>query len=473
MAADLPIIMTAQGAQPTPPATLLAQLLALATAAAPGLTADLPGSLIEDISSTDVGALTVIDQARVDLINSLTPFGANVFLLIQLGNIYGVQQGVDTNTSALVNFSGTPGFVIARGFIVSDGTNQFTVQDGAIIPTDGTALNVGVVATNPGSFAVPEGTITEVISNVPGDVTLSVTNAQAGVPGLPEQSEADFRAQVIQAGLAVAQGTPNFVKTQLQKVSGVVARLVSMRPLNGGWEIICGGGDPYEVANAIFQGMDDINVVQGSELLVAGITNANPGVVATELAHGYTTGQHVVIEDVVGMTEVNGGAGYTATVIDATHFSIGVDTSSYTPYASGGIVTPNLRNVTVSINDYPDTYTITYVNPPQQAVSLLVEWNTTSVNFVSTASVAQLGGQALLSYINSIPVGNPINLFVMQQVFQTAIANLIPPALLSRMVFTVSINSVVTAPDSGTGLIEGDPESYFEATTGSITIEQA
>jgi hypothetical protein len=470
--ADLPIIVTAAGAQPTPPATLLAQLLALATAASPGLTANLPGLLLEDISSTDVGALTVIDAARVDLINSITPYGANVFLLIQLGNIYGVAQGVDTNTNALVNFTGTPGFVIARGFIVSDGTNQYAVQDGAVIPTDGTALNVFVVAQNSGSFAVPVGAINQVITDVPGDVELSVTNAQAGVPGLTAQSEEDFRAQVIQAGLAVAQGTPIFVKTQLQNVSGVVARLVAMRQLDAGWEIICGGGDPYEVANAIFQGMADITTVRGSELLVGGITNANPGVVQTEQAHEYATGQVIEIEDVVGMTEVNGVLGLVATVIDATHFSIGVDTSSYPAYVSGGIVTPNLRNVTVSINDYPDTYTITYVNPPQQTVTILLQWNTTSVNFVSTASVAALGNAAILGYINSLPVGAPINVFVMEQVFQTAIASLIPPELLSRMVFTVSINGNVTEPETGTELIVGDPESYFLAATGGITIEQ-
>ncbi|MEJ0016829.1 MAG: hypothetical protein WDN25_09705 [Acetobacteraceae bacterium] len=74
-------------------------------------------------------------------------------------------------------------------------------------------------------------------------------------------------------------------------------------------------------------------------------------------------------------------------------------------------MTPNFRNVVVSINDHPDDYLIPYVNPPQQDVTMTVTWNTTSPNFVSGAAIAQLGAPALAEYVNSIPVGAPINLF--------------------------------------------------------------
>ena len=56
---DIPVVVTAAGAQPTPPATLLADLIAQVSATNPGYTANLPGSLIENISSTDVGALVM------------------------------------------------------------------------------------------------------------------------------------------------------------------------------------------------------------------------------------------------------------------------------------------------------------------------------------------------------------------------------------------------------------------------------
>ncbi|WP_420488937.1 hypothetical protein [Phytobacter diazotrophicus] len=56
----------------------------------PGLTTDLPGSLIEDIVSTDVGALLVCDQARVDLINSVGPLKTNLTML----NLLAQQSGI-------------------------------------------------------------------------------------------------------------------------------------------------------------------------------------------------------------------------------------------------------------------------------------------------------------------------------------------------------------------------------------------
>ena len=61
--------MSATGAVPTAPLELRNQLIELAIAANPGLTTNLPGTLIEDIASTDVGALTLIDQARVEAID--------------------------------------------------------------------------------------------------------------------------------------------------------------------------------------------------------------------------------------------------------------------------------------------------------------------------------------------------------------------------------------------------------------------
>ena len=65
------------------------------------------------------------------------------------------------------------------------------------------------------------------------------------------------------------------------------------------------------------------------------ITKDNPGVV-TVTAHGMATGTRVHIKDVAGMTQVNGET-YTITSLTANTFSIGVDTSAYSVYTSGGV----------------------------------------------------------------------------------------------------------------------------------------
>ncbi len=149
-----------------------------------------------------------------------------------------------------------------------------------------------------------------------------------------------------------------------------------------------------------------------------------------------------------------------------------MNTSGYSAYVSGGVVTPNFRNVVVSINDHPDDYLIPYVNPPQQDVTMTVTWNTTSPNFVSGAAIAQLGAPALAEYVNSIPVGAPINLFELERTFQDAVSGALDPQLLTRMIFAVSIDGVGVSPEAGTGIIAGDPESFFEATVDGITITQ-
>jgi len=68
---------------------------------------------------------------------------------------------------------------------------------------------------------------------------------------------------------------------------------------------------------------------------ITGISKANPGVVTCP-DHGYTTGATIPISGVLGMTEVN-NKNFTITVVDANSFSIGVNTTGYTTYTSGGV----------------------------------------------------------------------------------------------------------------------------------------
>ena len=435
--------------------------------------------------------------------------------------------------------------MISAGFIVSDGTYQYTVQDGGIVSASGQSSALYCLANNAGSWAVPIGTVTTIITSIPSGVTLACTNESAGVPGATSQTIQSYQAQVIQAGQAIATGMPTFLKTQLQKVSGVQPNLISVRQPTSGtaWEIIVGGGDPYEVANAIYTGLFDISNLVGSTFQVTNITNAYPAVVTINLNHGYTTGQVVQITGETGMSNVNGN-NFVAIVVDEKTFSLNVKISTitwsggtvtvttasphglptgttsgtiygctptayngsytftrtgastftyplasnpgtitvlgYTPFdsasqgawTSGGVVTPNFRNVTVSINNYPDTYNITFVNPPPQTVTVTLLWNTIAVNYVSTTAIASSGIPAIVAYINSIPVGQPISIFDLQTAFTTAVATLLNVSLISEMQFTITINGITTSPSSGQGVIYGDPESYFETTNGLVTITQ-
>ena len=389
--------LTTAGATPTPLDVLRAQLLAIATGLAPGLTADLPGSLVEDMASTATGAVAVQDLAFVDLVNSISPNTANDFILTQLGNVYGVQQGVGSNTSVLVEFTGTPGFVVNAGFLVGDGQYTYVVQDPTVIPSGGTTAGVYCLAQVAGTFPVPANTVTSLITSVPAGVSLSCTNPTNGTPGAAAQDINEFRAQVVQAGKAVATGMPTFVKTALQNVPGVQARLISLISAGGGWEIIVGGGDPYSVAGAIFQSMFAFNTLVGKQT--------------------------------IGTTE------------------------------------------TITIDDYPDSYSIVFVIPTQQTVGITCNWETAaSSNFVSNAVVSAAVVPALVNYVNSITVGRSISVLELEATFIAATAGIINPTLISKLTFAVTINGSSVAPPTGGVLIAADPEGYYFSQQSNIVV---
>jgi hypothetical protein len=480
---DIPVVVTAAGAQPTPPATLLADLLTIVSSVVPGYTATLPGSLIEDVSSTEVGALIICDTARIETINSLTPFGANDFMLSELGQIYigpGFAPAVPTNTSVYVIFTAQsqgqplPGFVIPIGFTVGDGTYQYIVQDGGQTLSDGSSEPLFCQASIAGTWAVAANIVSNIITQISNaGVTLTCTNPTPGISGAVAETSTQYRARVLQAGQAIATGTPELTKTLLGQVSGVQQRLISVLQDPTGWEVIVGGGDPYAVAGALFASGLNIQTLIGSTLAITDITQATAGLVTTDLNHGFTgTAQTIEINGVVGMTPLNGNE-YMASVVTEKSFTINAATINFPAYISGGVITPNLRNVTVNLLNYPNVYTIPFVVPPLQTVTMTVSWNTSEPNFVSQASVAQLAATALADYINDIAVGQAINVGILNSTFQAAVANILDPSQISVLNFTVFINGIPTAPVVGTQTILGDPESYFDAVASGITVSQA
>ncbi|CAI1599469.1 Uncharacterized homolog of phage Mu protein gp47 [Serratia fonticola] len=401
---DLPVVITQAGAQPTPPQELYDKLITSVAAKVPSYTANLPPALITDLASTSTGAIALIDHALVDTINSVTPYGANIPLLQQLGSIYGVQRGIGTNTSVLVVFMGSPGFAVPRGLIVSDGNHQYAVQNNAIIPASGQSASVYCLATSSGSWAVPAGTVTQIITSIPAKITLSVTNTVEGSPGLEEQTIADYRTQVMDAGMFAVQGTPDELKSALANVAGVHANRIAFRQVElGKWAVIVGGGDPYEVARAIYQSVPDISML-------------------------------------------------TADVVSG---------SGYTPHKE-----------VITLNDFPDAYIIPYVVPSSQAATIMLTWDTTGTVFTDPASVSVLAVPAIVDYVNDVYVGQPINIYQLQTLFQKAVSSVLSVEQISLIRIRVAIDGVIVDPDPNTGLVTGDYYKYFTTDASHVTVQK-
>ena len=67
---------------------------------------------------------------------------------------------------------------------------------------------------------------------------------------------------------------------------------------------------------------------------IGGITQANPGVIQIT-GHGFSTGDRLFLSGIAGMIQLNGRT-VTATVVDVDHVSIGIDTTGFDPWISGG-----------------------------------------------------------------------------------------------------------------------------------------
>ncbi|ENO7478829.1 ubiquitin-activating E1 FCCH domain-containing protein [Citrobacter amalonaticus] len=467
---DLSVSYDAAGPVPKTAEELRSELVSRATELSPGITTDLPGSLIEDIVSTDVGALLICDQARVDLINSVGPLKANLSMLNLLAQQSGVAaQKTEGSTTVPVTFSGPAGFPVPQGFLVGDGTYTYQVSDATIISASGISSSVTCVATNTGSWAVPAGSVNQILTSLPSDITLTCTNPVAGTPGGEPETNYEFRERVWEAQMSTVQGYPGFIRQKLTDLENVQARLVSVVQSGNSWVVMCGGGDIYEMAGAIYKSAGDISRLKGADLNVTGITNASPGIVTTDITHGFSSGQVINISGVTGMVGIN-NVPLTITVLSPHTFSIGIDTTVSGSWTGGGLITPNLRNNVVTINDWPDNYLIPFVIPLQQLVTIKFEWATESTNYLTDATISSLVSEPVIQYVNSIYAGKPLNINNIKDVFLQSINSTIDMSLITTLNVIVTVNGVITSVDSGTNIISGDPYSYWFIASDGVTV---
>jgi len=86
-------------------------------------------------------------------------------------------------------------------------------------------------------------------------------------------------------------------------------------------------------------------VFQPAMRVITDITNAFPAVVTTSFAHQYSTGLiiRIILPTGWGMPEINQQSS-DITVIDATTFSINIDTTFYTPFTTPVVDPYDLQN---------------------------------------------------------------------------------------------------------------------------------
>lgn len=105
---------------------------------------------------------------------------------------------------------------------------------------------------------------------------------------------------------------------------------------------------PTKVKLKIYQGSTFKEVIRWESstkayATITGITKAAPAVISAT-GHGVPVGWRFLVSDVVGMKDINSSEYYTAVATTTDTITTDVNSSSYSAYTSGGIVSYNVPN---------------------------------------------------------------------------------------------------------------------------------
>ncbi|PIJ74649.1 hypothetical protein BL250_16675 [Erwinia sp. OLTSP20] len=204
--------------------------------------------------------------------------------------------------------------------------------------------------------------------------------------------------------MMAVQGTPDCFRSLLQLVDGVQKNLISYRQAAlGKWVAVVGGGDPYEVAYAIYKSVPDISI----------LTN-----------------------------DVSNPSG------------------------------DEVEKKTIEIDVYPDVYRIPFVVPSSQNAMIFITWNTASTSYIDPDGMAKAVQQNIVDYVNSVAVGQPINIFEIQEIFLNSVKDLVPLSLVSMIQVQVGINGKIKPPVDNSSLVYGDTYAYFSTSTSQVQVKQ-
>lgn len=214
--------------------------------------------------------------AEIEAKNSEIAFLASAFgmpeatgaFLDALVSLYFIERKVSEPTIVQCTCTGLQGTVIPFGAVVQDTNgNQYRCLSlvDTTIGSSGT-VSVNFAAVEHGPLEVEPGTVTKIVTTVPG--WDSVTNPAAGVTGRVRESDAELRARAQASVAANSHGSVDAIRSAVAAVDGVldvgVLENFGSEPeeqfgitIPGHSIAVCvAGGEGADIAQAIYQKKD-------------------------------------------------------------------------------------------------------------------------------------------------------------------------------------------------------------------------
>lgn len=220
---------------------------------------NLPSSIQNNLIDESAIIVNEFEDMIANLMNGISPAYANDFIIEQLGSAFGIKRKDKAKQNVMLEFEGLAGVIIPSGTQVgsADGQYTFSTTTQGIIKADGKAT-INAEAEDYYDKIIDANTLNVMITDILN--VNSANNPNSSSEPILEENFSDYRARVQNRMQANRNGTMATLYDNLLNVKGVSSRLITYRLdsklIDGArlntLEIVCGGGDDYEVAEAIF-----------------------------------------------------------------------------------------------------------------------------------------------------------------------------------------------------------------------------
>lgn len=170
---------------------------------------------------SETAGRSAVASNNATLANQINPNVAGGVFLDALLALTGSQRTASTPSTVTVTLTGVPGTIISAGAQASDSVYNNLFQTVSTVTLIGGTATVVMNSVENGPIVAGAGTLTQIVSNIPGWET--VTNADAALLGTVTQS--DEQAREFRRATLFAQGasTAGAIIAQVRQVSGVTS----------------------------------------------------------------------------------------------------------------------------------------------------------------------------------------------------------------------------------------------------------
>lgn len=219
----------------------------------------LPSSIQMNLIDESVVMINEIQDMIVNTMNSISPVYANDYIINQLGEAYGLKRKEESKATVTLTFTGKAGVIIPEGSqaTTEDGSMLFSTTAQAVIKANGEA-EVSAEGMENYKDDIEVDTVNVLVSNILN--VDGVTNKNSGSSSSNAETNKEYRERVQNSMLSNRVGTIAYMLNQICGIEGVTQRFTSIRIVDGykgeykinNIEAVVGGGDDYEIAEAIF-----------------------------------------------------------------------------------------------------------------------------------------------------------------------------------------------------------------------------